>query len=114
MMDSLLVDGDFARDVDGLKTITGADAVKQSLYFALVTPKGSFVLNRELGSELPKNLTLFKFEFARTIKRILLNYNDVFLSGVEYGTQDGRIKVRLVVLVGEETRDLDLDFAEGE
>jgi hypothetical protein len=82
-----------------------------------MVPRGSFSLNKSLGSNLKRwkgGLTSFKFEFERTLRNILLNYDDVYSIPVEYVKEDGKIEVKLKVFVAGEARTLNLEFEEGD
>jgi hypothetical protein len=116
-MDSKLENGDYVLEGEGLQTICDVDALIQSLYLSLVIPKGSFALNKELGSDIfelrATPFENFKFEFERILREVLLDFDDVLLQEVEYVDEEGRIVAKINVLVDDERRTLDFEFKKG-
>ncbi|GHU86572.1 hypothetical protein FACS1894198_6750 [Clostridia bacterium] len=116
-MDSLLRDGDYILQEKEPQTIVDIDALLQSLYISVVVPKGSFSLNKRLGSNAFKlkpaksgDLLKFKFEFDRVLRGVLLDFDDVQLQSIKYITEDDKAKVKLELLVEKEKRELDFEF----
>ncbi|GHV30790.1 hypothetical protein FACS189481_5430 [Clostridia bacterium] len=119
-MDSLLRDGDYVLLGDEPQTIVDADALLQSLYISITVPKGSFCLNKELGSNSFKlkpaksgDLIKFKFEFERILRKALFDFDDVHLQSIRYITTDDKVKVKLDLLIEKEKRELDFEFERG-
>jgi hypothetical protein len=116
-MDSRLQNGDYVLEGTGIQTIVDVDALIQSLYLSLVIPRGSFSLNEELGSNILKlkagALKNFKFEFERILREVFFDFNDVMLQRIRYVDEEERITAQIDVLVDEEVRTLDFEFAKG-
>jgi hypothetical protein len=117
-MDSLLKNGDYVLQNGEPQTITDADALLQSLYISVVVPKGSFSLNKKLGSNSFKlkpakfgDLLEFKFKFERILRGVLLDFDDIQLQNIRYITTDDKVKVKLDLFIEEEEkRELDFEF----
>lgn len=54
-MDYKIIDGDYSLKPTGhLETVTGAEEIQQQMLLILTVPKGRFIFDEELGSELGK------------------------------------------------------------
>lgn len=97
------------------------ETIINNIYIAILLPKGSFELNKNLGSELPNldfntdALELFNVKFSKIIKEVLSNFDNVRYKDLKIDIEHKIVIVEVEILLekGIKTRELKFQNIEG-
>ena len=97
------------------------ETIINNIYIAILLPKGSFELNKNLGSELPNldfntdDMELFNIKFSKIVKEALNNFDNVSYKNLKIDIEHKIVTLQVAVLLkkGIKTHELKFQNIEG-
>ena len=92
------------------------ETIINNIYIAILLPKGSFELNKNLGSELPNldfntdDLELFNIKFSKIVKEALNNFDNVRYKNLKIDIEHRIVTLQVAVLLEKELKTRELKF----
>lgn len=92
------------------------ETIINNIYIAILLPKGSFELNKNLGSELPHldfntdDLELFSIKFSKIVKEILNNFDNVSYKSLKIDAEHKIVTIEIEILLEKATKIQELKF----
>ncbi|MBQ9106442.1 MAG: hypothetical protein IJY56_00965 [Clostridia bacterium] len=110
LRDTLICDGDYLTDADGLPKDASEDALLQMMYICLAVKKGSFCLDPLLGSELYtlRGMTSDerKLRVVPICAEALERIEGLLLTGASISETDGLLHVSVSARLGEREKEV--------